>query len=115
MEYFIGSARGAKLREIIEQVPVATSIFAIAELAAKYEREQRSFTAFLDFIQNHSTIIPITIDICLLAAKLKNAIRRQGKFGLGDAIHLATAHHERAVLLTTDMDFRGIENAQVIG
>lgn len=111
VEYFGGTPKGEQLKEIIETELIATSLLAIAELADKAEREQQPFDNVLQFIQSKATILPLTVPIVLSAAKLKKQLRRQNpKFGLADAIHLATAVLHSAPLLTADNDFRGAEN-----
>jgi len=115
IEYFGGTVKGTKVRKLIENEKIAVSIIAIAELADKFERENRPFDAQLRFIQSHAAIIAINIDIALSAAKLKKTLRTQNsKFSLADAIHLATAHQEKAILVTTDFDFSKAENVMIV-
>ena len=114
-EYFGGSEAGIAIQKIFEEKSLATSILAIAELADKYEREGRSFTGRLDFIKSKAAILPLTILIALAASKIKKEIRLNNpKFGLIDALHLATAKQYSSLLLTTDKDFKGIELALVL-
>jgi len=57
----------------------------------------------------------MTIPTALDAAKLKKDIRKKNrKFGLADAIHLATAYENKATLITTDLDFRGVKGCSII-
>ena len=100
---------------IINDELIATSIIAIAELADKFERENKDFNEQLKFIQSRATILPLTINIVLEAAKLKKEFRpKNTKFGIIDAIHFATAMVESSQFITTDNDFTGIDNVLVI-
>ncbi len=114
-DYFSGSKAGERLHLLIDKGRLATSILAIAELADKYEREGRSFTNHLTFITSKAAIVPMTIAITLSAAKIKKEARKaKSKFGLIDALHVATAREQHATLLTTDNDLRGMDNVEFI-
>lgn len=115
IEYFGGNQKSIKIKDIIENELIATSIIAIAEVADKFERENRPLNQVLNFIQSRAAILPLTFDIALLAAKLKKEIRkRNSKFGLTDALHLATASKENSIFITTDNDFSGLSKVVII-
>ena len=115
LEYSIASSKGQNIKDIIEKEMIATSVLAIAELADKFERDNKSFEQFLLFMQSRATILPLTIEICFEAAKLKKIKRiKYPKFGLIDAIHLTTAFKENAVFVTADNDFRNEKNVMLI-
>ncbi|MBI2140337.1 PIN domain-containing protein [Candidatus Woesearchaeota archaeon] len=114
-DYFGGSEAGIAIQKILEEKSLGTSILAIAELADKYGREGRPFTGRLDFIKSKAAILPLTVPIALEASKLKMKIRSaHQKFGLIDALHLATAKNNSSMLLATDNDFKGVEGAFVL-
>jgi len=111
MEYLGGTPRGNNIKQIIEGESVACSIIAIAELADRFNRSNILFDDHFQFIKSRAVILSMTVQIALLASKLKNTHRkRHPKFGLADAIHLATAKEEHALLVTADNDFSGAEN-----
>ena len=111
IEFFSGSEKA----RIIEDKDLATSIVAIAEIADKFEREEKDCTNVIQFINEHARVLPLTVEIALKAGKIKNNIRKKkSKFGLFDALHLATAQSIGAQLITADFDFVGIENVMVI-
>ena len=115
MEYLGGTPRGNNIKQIIEGESVACSIIAIAELADRFDRSSILFDDHFQFIKSRAVILPITVHIALLAGKLKNAHRKKHpKFGLADAIHLATAKEEHALIVTADTDFSGAENILLI-
>ena len=115
IDYFGGTKRVEHSREVLTTGLAFTSIIAIAKLADKAARDDRPFEEHLHFIQTHSTILPISIEIALLAGKLKKKHRRSNNsFGLADAIHLATAGIHGAELITLDQDFKGIAGVRVI-
>src|SRR3989344_980476 len=106
VEYFSGSEKGKKSKEIIDQKKIATSIICIAELADKFTREERPFHNHLLFIQSKSAILPLSVPITILAAKVKLEQRKKKpKFGLADALQFATAREIGATLITGDSDF----------
>jgi len=115
IEYFGGSEKGNKIKNLIENKKIASSIIAISEIAYKFDSEKRIFFDFIKFISTNSTILPLTIDISVNAGTLKTIFRKKtNKFSLIDAIHLATAQENNSVLLTADKDFLQAKNAEVI-
>ena len=115
IEYAGGTKIGEKLKQIVEEKEIASSIIAIAELADKSERKNGTFEKLLRFIQGRGAIVPLDVAICLKAAKIKNEQRKQReKFGLADALHFATALKEKAIFVTTDQDFHGLNQVLII-
>ncbi len=115
IDYFEGVPNGQKLKKLIEQEEIATSVTAIAEIADKFERNGRKFEIMLEFIRRRSAILPVSVEVALSAAKLKKDVRKKrAKFGISDGIHLATALQEGAVLVTSDNDFAGLEKVLLI-
>ena len=115
VDYLVGTSSGLKLKRLIEQEEIATSVMALAEIADKFERDNRKFETMLKFIIRRSVILPVSVEVALRAAKLKNEVRKKRvKFGISDGIHLATALEEGATLITSDSDFIGLENVQLI-
>lgn len=115
VEYFGGTEKGQKIRDIIENEEIVTSIMAIIELADKSERQQVESKTLIEFIQARCMIVNLSLDIGLVAAKIKNERRKKSpKFGLVDALHMATARHEKAMLVTTDKDFFNMEQVLLV-
>lgn len=115
IEYFSGSEKGKKSKEIIETKKIATSIICIAELADKFAWEERSFHNHLLFIQSKSAILPLNIPILLLAAEVKFEQRKKKpKFGLADALQFATAKEMKTILVTTDNDFSDLSGVLLL-
>ncbi|MBI2144178.1 PIN domain-containing protein [Candidatus Woesearchaeota archaeon] len=115
IEYFGATVKGLKIKALIEQEEIATSIVALLEVADKFERENRRFEICRIFMQRRAAVLPLTVEIALAAAKLKKKQReKRDKFSIADGIRLATALQEGAVLVTADSDFAGLENAMVV-
>jgi predicted nucleic acid-binding protein len=115
MEYFGGTVKGKRVKELVQHKKIATSIIAVAEVAYAFEVRDTDFSENLRFMQSFSAILPLDIAICLRAALLKKQHRlRQKKFSLADGLHLATALKEKAVLLTTDADFEDAKDVMII-
>jgi len=113
IDYF--SDPNEKLISLIEDNQIIISMIAIAELADKFVREDERFDSVLLYLKEKVKIVDITIDIALNAAKIKKRVRKtRSKFGLADAIHLATARSENAVFITKDNDFRDLDNVLLI-
>lgn len=110
--YFQGQE---EVKGLIEHEKLGTSAIALAEIASKFDRAGLKFEKEFLFIQSRSKIIPLTAEMALVAAKLKNKQRKkQGKFGLADAMMYATAQVEKGVLVTADRDFLGLEHVEIV-
>ncbi len=112
IEYTRRSPRSEKIRNYIEgDEPVILSAINIAEVyrffLANKPRETEHFVAF---ILARASVIPVDISIAKDAAK----IRHEKKFGLGDAIVLATGQQKNAKIITGDSDFRNEKNVEII-
>ncbi len=84
------------------------SSITLAEIADKFERKNISFEEPAHFIKNNFTILNIDFEIAKKAAKIKKERRKQHpKFGLSDALILATAKVHSLELHTKDHDFKG--------
>ncbi len=115
IEYFSGTKKGEEVQRLIEDKRIATSILAIAEVADKLLRSKITIEEKIAFIHTSAVVLPVTMGISVLAAQFKNSIREHNqKFSLIDGIHLATAQQHHAIFLTTDNDFKGIENVRLI-
>ncbi len=114
IEYFDGSEKGKTLKPIIETQRLSTSSIAIAEIVNALMRKGMPYHDEVQFIEGRSMVLLPGPGLCIRAGQLKTEHRRKRpKFGLIDAIHLATAEQQKAVLLTTDNDFSGISNVRV--
>ena len=115
IEYFGGTSKGEKIKNMIEGKKIATSVLAISEIVNKFDKENRPNFHFLEFINKNSAMLTLTFDIAVSSGLLKNILRKKSnKFSLIDAIHLATAREENSILLTTDTDFLQAENVEIV-
>ena len=121
IEIFIGSERGKRAKEILEQADeVYTPDTVMAEVARKYCREgaeERTPQARLEIIAGASDIVLIDIKLALEAAKCYTRLAREAKRrrlatpSLFDAIPLAAARLLKAKILTGDEHFRNLPEA----
>lgn len=115
VEYIMGTAKGIKIKPLIDHEEIATSIIAIAELADKLTRDNHRFDVMLQFIQRRATIIDLSVPLALKAAQLNKEIRKKKeKFSIADGVHLATAQQENAILVTADNDFSGFDKVLLV-
>ncbi len=113
VEYYLGSEKGVKIKDIIETKNIVTSILAIAELSDKFARENGDFNTLFQFINSRSKILPLTIKIALNSGKFKSKMRKRFKqFGLTDAIIYLTAKINNSKLLTDDIHFKDLNNVE---
>ena len=83
IEIFIGSERGKRAKETLEQADeVYTPDTVMAEVARKYCREgaeERTTQARLEIIAKASDIVPIDIKLALEAARCYTRLTREAK------------------------------------
>lgn len=115
IEYFVGSAAGAKAKPYVEGGKSMTPTIVIAELSGKYRKENLSFDEDLDFITGKTRVIPLDSKIANEAGNLnherKNRVRR---WGLADSIVLATAREYNAKIVTGDEHFRDLPDETIM-
>ena len=109
-DLFDGTEKGKRVKELVEQGNVATSMIALAELSDKCARENRELEPFVSFIEAKSPILPLAKDIATHSGKLKKALRAaSGNVSLADAIHFQTAKAFGATFVTGDPDFKEVK------
>ncbi|MEM3070848.1 MAG: type II toxin-antitoxin system VapC family toxin [Candidatus Bathyarchaeia archaeon] len=111
IEYFSGSERGAKVRSYVDDLtPLYTPSICLTEIKSRYLRENKDPTKRLELIIERSFIIPLDIEIALLAAEMKKEYRLHTV----DAIIYATSQRRRLILVTGDAHFKGLPNVEII-
>src|SRR3989338_2835975 len=101
VEYYLGSKKGVKIKNIIETKNIATPVLVVAELSDKFAREKKDFNELLQFISSRSTILPLAVKIAIDSGKFKFEMREKFKqFGLADAIIYLTSKSNNSKLLT---------------
>ena len=115
IEYFLGTERGEKIKEIIEGKRTITPSIVIAELSAKYSNEGKESSNKLKFIRFYSKSVILNNDIAEFAGKIRTEQRKNQKdFGIVDAIIYATALKLKSKIVTGDPHFRNIKEAILI-
>ncbi len=113
VEYFRGSKKGETVRNCLEEGGNATPTIVLAELSDVYEREKNKFwERDCAFIASKTALIGLGEEIASSAGKIKNEIRQKfgTRFGLADAIVLATSKRLGAKVVTGDLHFKNLEN-----
>jgi len=113
IEYIQGSEAGGVVKRYLEsEEEIITSPINISEVYLKLLKDMPADAELvIDKILHYSFIAPFTVKIALAASRLK----KQKKFGMADAIVLATAQANNAKVLTGDDDFKKEENVIYIG
>jgi predicted nucleic acid-binding protein len=107
VEYFAGSKRGLKVKEIVEDSEIIyTPAICLTEIKAKYLREGRDPEDRLEFIEDRSLVLPIDREIALKAGEFKVSL----KLHTADALIYAIAVTRGCEVVTGDPHFEGLEN-----
>jgi len=111
IEYFMGSKRGAKVRDYIEgHGPLYTPSICLTEIKSRYLREQKDPTTRINLITERSLIMSIDQEVALLAADIK----RKYKLHTIDAIIYAATQHKGLTLVTGDQHFKDVPKVEMI-
>jgi predicted nucleic acid-binding protein len=118
VELFIGSEKGKKVKEAVEQADeVFTPDTVMAEVARKYHREgaeEQTICERLEAISATSSIVSINNELALEAAKCymellqKTKRAKLSKPSLFDTITLATAKILKAKVITGNEHFKNL-------
>jgi predicted nucleic acid-binding protein len=119
MEYFMGTARGRRVRKLVEEVTAECLVSAIniAEIYSKSIKtdgiaraEERRL-----FITSRCAIVEVDERMAVEAAKIDVEMKEKVKgWGLADSIVLATARNSSALILTGDEHFKGLANVEML-
>ncbi|MEM3699859.1 MAG: PIN domain-containing protein [Candidatus Bathyarchaeia archaeon] len=125
IEIFIGSQKGEKAKEILQEAEEAyTPDIVLAEIARKYIREgakEQTISERLKTIEETSEITPIDKETAIESAKCYMQLTEKAKKeklkppSLFDAIILATAKTLNAKIITGDEHFKNIKETLWIG
>ncbi len=114
VEIFEGSQAGKVAFEALH-CPCDISAAAVAEACSRAAKSGVATNKIVAACEELGAIIPLSATIAQHAGVLYTDIRsRRSKFGMVDAMILATAHVQKTTLLTFDNDFRGLPGVTVL-
>jgi predicted nucleic acid-binding protein len=99
-----------------EKEPLLFSIVQVGELSDWCYSNNLEPAKILKEVKSTATVTGITEDICLEGSKIKQEQRKAGKdkFSLIDGFIIASAISFEQILLTTDMDFEGLDGVMIL-
>lgn len=117
IEYFKGTEKGAKVKQLLDEHYVATSAISLAELSKWFYQNKKSFP-FKDILQQiktHSLILPLDESLLIESGYTYLALREIKKdIGLIDSIIYTTAQLHQLVTVTNDPNFQGFPDVEMI-
>ncbi len=106
VEYFRGTNKGKKIRELLKETQCFTSAISLAELSYWAEKEKIEAEGVFSTVKKLSALLSIDITLLEMAGKIKYKKRLKMKdFGLIDAIILATSKTYGLNVVTGDKHF----------
>ena len=111
VEWFAGGALAGEYAPYLKDFrKIVTPTIVLYEVYKRIKRDLGEEQALLAVASMQQTVVfPLTDEVALSAADLS----LQHRLAMADAIVLATAHHFRAQLVTSDSDFEAIEGVIV--
>ena len=115
IEYFLGTAKGRKIRNWLSGSPAYASAASYAEITRWALRSKQAPEPFLRQLESVARILPIEKSVLVASGYMTEDRRKtHEKWGIMDGIIYATARKHGLELLTADQDFKGLESAIVI-
>lgn len=117
IEYLIGSQKGLKLKEVLDENDneIYTCAITLGQVISKVTREGRDFEAAYSMLLSNSQVVDADEELSLQAGLLHCEMRKTVKdFGLADAYALATARRLKSKVLTGDKHFKYVKEAALI-
>jgi len=117
IEYFDGSERGLKAKNIIEnkENDIYTSYVTFAEVVSKFLRKGSDTEGMILAVSALSKIPEINKFTSIQAGSIHAEMKKKTKdFGLADAFVIAAARDIDAKILTGDPHFKNIKEAMMI-
>ena len=114
IEYFEGSSKAEKIREILSdsRSEIYTHCVSVAEIMSKAKRAGKDIESVWAAIVSNSSIIEATVEdsrnVGITHAITKSKYKN---FSLADAFVLATARKLNARIITGDLDFKNLDEA----
>ena len=109
IELFEATEKGSKIKDL-KNTEIISSPINLYEIHRKYSKisDALAIERVDDIIENTAMIL-VDGGIAVRAAQL----RKKYTFSMADAIILATAEQEKAELITTDSDFKVVDEVKV--
>jgi len=115
IEFFIGSEKGKRVKEVLYKDDCYTSIATFAEVTNWALKEKIKVEPLINAVKHLSNIIELDGDIMIFAGKLNFERKKLSKkWGMLDSFILATASIYELRILTGDNDFRDLSNAEIL-
>ncbi len=119
IEIFRNEKKSKTFKEIFEMIkdePIFISIIQIGEISDWCIKNSINPEKRISKLKQILNIVPLSEKICLDGSTIKHNIRKKGleKFSLIDGIILSSARSINQKLLTTDKDFRNIDDAIIL-
>jgi len=115
IEYFTGSAKGAKVRALLSKAQLFTTGVIAAEISIHFIRKGLSAGDAITAMKSQARIFEF--DYTLGERTAETYVKRRKthpKFGLADAHVLAAARLHKAKVITCDHDFSGLPETILI-
>lgn len=115
IEFFIGSEKGKRVKDILYKNDSYTSIVTLAEVTNWALKESRDAEFLVKAIKQLSNIIELDEDMAVLAGKLNFERKKSNKkWGMLDSFILASGSIYGLKILTKDSDFKDLSDVEIL-
>lgn len=115
IEFFIGSKKGEKVREILEKGKIFTSIISLAEIAEWCLKNDKNTDYYTDIVKKYSIVLNLNEYISSFSGKVNFERKKKIEgWGMIDSLILATGLTYGLKILTGDKHFSDIENTLIL-
>jgi predicted nucleic acid-binding protein len=115
IEFFEGTNKGARVKEVLNQNKCYTSIVTLAEVTNWSLKEKRDTLFFVNTVGKLSSIINMDDSIVILAGRLNFERKKiNKKWGMLDSFILATGMIYNLKILAKDPDYRDLKDVEIL-
>jgi predicted nucleic acid-binding protein len=115
IEFFIGSEKGKRVKDVLYKNDSYTSIVTLAEVTNWALKESRDAEFLVKAIKQLSNIIELDEDMAVLAGKLNFERKKSNKkWGMLDSFILASGSIYGLKILTKDSDFKDLSDVEIL-
>ncbi len=109
VEYFKGTKKGLKVKDLIKESQVYTSAISLAEITKWFYENNGDIYKAIKQVKENSIIIQLEEDILIESGKIYVKLRKiKNKIGLIDTIIYVTGILHDLDIVTGDKDFEGL-------
>ncbi|MEK6888626.1 MAG: PIN domain-containing protein [Nanoarchaeota archaeon] len=115
IDFFEGGTRGEKVWSLLKDAESYVSIVTLSEIVNWCLRNDKNVDYIINRVKKSCKVMPLSEEISVDAGKIYTEVRKiKSKFGMIDSLIYTSARLNNLILITTDKDFLGLKDVEII-